>query len=73
MKTDKDGYEEVNTICKNGHIICVGDKLACLCKYEVKELCPVHHIPSKTHWKDHPNNRFMYSMIISSACPIHSK
>jgi hypothetical protein len=73
MKLDNNGYEEVNEICKNGHILRVGDALSCSCKYEVARLSPVWHGNSKIHWKDHPNNSFMYRMIVSDACPLHSK
>jgi hypothetical protein len=64
--------EEVHSIVKNGFEIKVGDRLSCLCQYEILNLHPVWDSRTGKHLIDHPNNDYRQRLQVSNQCPLHS-
>lgn len=73
MRKIHNKYEEISSININGYNLQVGDKVSCLCEYQVVELYPVWHSDTKKHWIEHPNNSFIYKQVISQNCILHYK
>jgi hypothetical protein len=63
--------EEVHSIIQNGFEFKLGDRLSCLCQFDIIQIYPIWDSRTGEHLKDHYGNSFAYQLQTSSQCPIH--
>lgn len=63
--------EEVHSIIKDGFEFRVGDRLSCLCQFDIIQIYAVWNSKTKKQIKEHYANSFGYQFQPSSQCPIH--